>query len=236
MNSITLPSKDGGSFSAYIAMPAKTPAPVVLMIQEIFGVNEVMRAKCDAMAARGFIAVCPDLFWRIEPGIELSDRNEKELQRAFELFGLFDVDKGVEDLRAAEHTFKGHAYGNGKVGCTGFCLGGKLAFLMACRTNIDASVGYYGVGLDALLPEAVKIKKPLMLHIAEEDRFVPPEAQEKIRSGLKDNALVSLYAYPGREHAFAREGGEHYDREAAELANRRSFDFLAEHLGLKAGE
>lgn len=232
MTSITIPGKDGGAFSAYVAMPAKTPAPVVVMIQEIFGVNGVMRAKCDGMARRGFIAVCPDLFWRIEPGIELSDRKEKELQRAFELFGLFDVDKGIEDLRATEHTFKGHAYGNGKVGCVGFCLGGKLAFLMACRTNIDVSVSYYGVGLDALLPEAAKIKKPLMLHIAEKDKFVPPEAQRKIIGGLKDNGLVTAHLYPGTDHAFAREGGEHYDGAAAELADRRSFEFLARHLGL----
>jgi carboxymethylenebutenolidase len=124
---ITLASKDGGSFACYLAMPAKLPAPAIVVAQEIFGVNRVMRDTCDALAAQGFIAACPDLFWRIEPGIELDDRVEADMTRAFDLFGKFDVDKGVDDLRAAVHAFKGHAEGNGKVGVVGYCLGGKLA-------------------------------------------------------------------------------------------------------------
>ena len=230
---LNIPSKDGGAFAAYVAMPAKHPAPVVLMIQEIFGVNKVMRAKCDALAREGFIAVCPDLFWRIQPGIQLDDRKPDELARAFELFGLFNVDQGIEDLRAAEHLFKGHAHGTGQVGCIGYCLGGKLAFLTACRTNIDAAISYYGVGLEDLTAEAARIKKPVMLHVAEKDKFVPPAAQEKIRADLADNGRVTIHSYAGMDHAFAREGGEHYDKNAAGLADSRTLSFLKTHLPLK---
>lgn len=230
MTMMTIPARDGGSFSAYVAMPAQLPAPALIVIQEIFGVNAVMRETCDRLAQQGFIAVCPDLFWRIEPGIQLTDRSEAEWARAFALFNAFDVDQGLEDLRATEHAFKGHAQSTGKVGCIGYCLGGKLAYMMAARTNIDCSVSYYGVGLDAMLGEAVNIKRPLLMHVAEEDKFVSKDAQRKIVAGLKGNPHVALHLYPGVNHAFARIDGEHFDRDAADLADKRTADFLQQNL------
>lgn len=234
MPALDIPARDGGTFYAYVAMPEKLPAPAIIVAQEIFGVNHVMRDLCDDLARQGFIAVCPDLFWRIEPRIELTDKTEKEWERAFELFGLFDVDQGVEDLRATEHVFKGHADSTGKVGCIGYCLGGKMAYLMATRTNIDCSVGYYGVGLDELVGEAENIKRPLLLHVAEEDKFVSKDAQAVITDGLKNNPHVTLHSYPGVNHAFARSGGEHYDEAAAQLANERTAAFITQHLELDA--
>lgn len=230
MSEIAIPSKDGESFKAYIAVPEATPAPAVIVIQEIFGINQGIREKCDWLASQGFIACAPDLFWRIEPGIELSDKIPKELERAFELFGQFDIDAGIEDIQTTKHILKGHAQGNGKVGCLGYCLGGKLAYLTSCRTDIDASIGYYGVGIEQLLAEANNIKNPLMLHIAEEDGFVPKEAQEKIHDGLQNNASVTIHSYPGLDHAFTRVGGDNYDPKAAEIADSRSVEFFKENI------
>lgn len=230
MPNITIPSKDGESFSAYIAMPEQTPAPCVIVIQEIFGINQGIREKCDWLASEGYIACAPDLFWRIKPGIELSDRNEQELARAFELFGEFNIDQGIEDIKATIHTLKGHADSTGKVGCLGYCLGGKLAYLTACRTNINSSIGYYGVGIEELLAEANNIKAPLALHIAENDGFVPPPSQEKIHEGLDNHDQVTLYDYPAVDHAFTRVGGDNYNEEAAKIADDRSLNFLKEHL------
>ena len=231
MSKITIPSKDGKSFNAYIAMPEVTPAPCVIVIQEIFGINKGIREKCDWLASEGFIACAPDLFWRIEPGIELSDQVPKELQRAFELFGLFNVDKGIEDIKAVIHTLKGHAKSTGKVGALGYCLGGKLAYLSACRTNINASIGYYGVGIEDMLAEANNIKGNIILHIAEEDGFVPPDAQKKIHEGLEENPHVTLHSYPLVDHAFTRVGGDNYNEEAAQIADTRSINFLKKYLG-----
>lgn len=230
MSEITIPTADGQSFKAYIATPEITPAPAVLVIQEIFGVNQGIREKCDWLASQGFLACAPDLFWRIEPEIELSDKVPEELERAFELFGQFDIDAGITDIKTTRHVLRGHAQGNGKVGCLGYCLGGKLAYLTACRTEIDASIGYYGVGIEELLAEANNIEKPTMLHIAEEDGFVPTEAQEKIHAGLGRNDLVTLHSYAGMDHAFTRVGGDNYDPEAAELADSRSIEFLKSNL------
>lgn len=230
MSEITIKVPDG-DFFAYVAEPAETPAPAIVVIQEIFGVNQVMRDICAWLAGEGFLAVCPDLFWRIEPGIELTDKTEEEWTRAFELFGAFDADKGMEDIQATISAVRGHEACNGKVGAIGYCLGGKLAYLTATRTDADASVGYYGVQIDQLLGEAKRISKPLMLHIATEDQFVPKETQQAMIDGLSGNPQVTLHVYEGNDHAFARVGGEHYDPEAAELANSRSLAFLKQHLG-----
>ncbi len=219
-----------GEFGAYIALPAATPAPGIVVAQEIFGVNQVMRDVCDWLAAQGYVAACPDLFWRIEPGIQLTDQTQAEWARAFELFNLFDVDKGIEDMKKTLAQLRGHEACSGKAATIGYCLGGKIAYLMATRSDSDASVGYYGVGLGDLLGEAGDIARPLMLHMASQDQFVPPEEQEKIKAGLAGNARITLHVYDGQDHAFARQGGEHYDQASAELANRRTLDFFAENL------
>ncbi|NIA71699.1 dienelactone hydrolase family protein [Pelagibius litoralis] len=230
MSEVTIEGKDG-SFAVYTAVPDVTPAPGIVVAQEIFGVNQVMRDTCDWLATQGFVAVCPDLFWRIEPGIQLTDQSKPEWDRAFELFGLFDVDKGIEDMNTTLATLRAHEVCNGKAGTLGYCLGGKLAYLMATRSDADCNVGYYGVGLGDLLGEADRITKPLMLHIAEKDAFSSAEEIEKVRQGLGGNDNVTIHVYDGNDHAFAREGGEHYDEAAAKLANDRSVKFFRENLG-----
>lgn len=232
MTEITIPAKDGGSFTAYLAVPKKTPAPAIVVIQEIFGVNAEMRAKCDELARQGFLAICPDIFWRMEPGVQLTDKTDAEWQKAFDFYKRFDVNKGIEDLRAVVHTIKGHAQSTGKVGCVGYCLGGKLAYLMAARTKIDCSAGYYGVELDKFLGEAKNIQKPLMLHTAEKDQFVPQQTQKIIKDGLKNNPHITVHSYPGVEHAFARGQGQHYDEKAAQVANARTLAFFKSNLDM----
>ena len=230
MAHIEVTAKDGQHFNAFIALPEQTPAPAIIVIQEIFGVNDGMRGKCAWLAQNGFVAICPDLFWRIEPGIELSDQKEEELQRAFELFGIFDVDLGVEDLLQTFDVAKDHEVCSGKVGAMGYCLGGKLAYLMAARSSSNASVGYYGVGIDQLLPEANNIQSPLMLHIAEEDEYVDAAAQKAIHQELGSKDAITLHSYPGMGHAFTRLGGDHYDADNATLADQRTIDFFKKSL------
>lgn len=226
MPDITINAHDGGTFKAYVALPEITPAPAVIMIQEIFGINQEMRDKCDEMARQGYVAVCPDLFWRIEPGIELVDNDPAQLQRAFDLFGQFDNDLGIQDLRSTLNTLRNHDDVNGKVGCVGYCLGGKLAYMMATKTDIDASVGYYGVAIETKLSDVLDIQNPLLLHIAEEDEFVSKDAQDQIIAAVSDIPHITAYPYPGVQHAFARGEGMHYDETAAQLANGRTAEFL----------
>jgi carboxymethylenebutenolidase len=226
----TISTKDG-TFSAYVARPAKDKAPAVVVIQEIFGVNQVMRDITDGLAGQGYLAICPDLFWRIEPGIDITDQTDAEWKRAFELFNAFDVDAGVGDIAATLKHVRGDAGCSGKAGAVGFCLGGLLAFLTATRTDADGSVSYYGVGIENRLAEAEKLSRPLLMHIAEEDQFVPKPAQQLIVQALKDHPQVEIHTYPGCDHAFARMGGEHYDEAAARQAGGRTLQFFARTLG-----
>jgi len=231
MSEVTIRAADGGSFSGYLATPKSGKGPGILVIQEIFGVNQVMRDITDGFAAQGYVALCPDLFWRQEPGIQLTDKTEAEWARAFQLYQGFDEAKGVNDLKASLAHLRGLPACTGKAGSVGYCLGGKLAYLMATRSDADCNVGYYGVGIDKALDEASKLTRPLMLHIAEKDEFCPPEAQAQIKAVLGKNPKVTIHSYPGVGHAFARPGGEHYDKAAAETANQRTAAFFKQHLG-----
>ncbi|MBI3452666.1 MAG: dienelactone hydrolase family protein [Rhodospirillales bacterium] len=231
MPDITIKAKDGGQFAAYLAKPAAGKGPGIVLIQEIFGVNKVMRDLADGYAKQGYVVLCPDLFWRQEPGIQITDRTEAEWARAFELFKGFNGAKGIDDLAATLAHLRKLPECAGKVGCVGYCLGGNLAYQMAARTDVDGSVSYYGVGIEGMLDIAGGIKKPLLMHIAEKDKFVPPEAQAKIKAALGKIGLVTMHSYAGQDHAFARSGGDHYNKQAAELASSRTAEFFKKHLG-----
>jgi carboxymethylenebutenolidase len=224
-------ARDGsGRFDAYVAKPAGTPRGAVVLIQEIFGVNPGIRHKCDSWAAKGYLAVAPDLFWRLQPGIELDPDIPDQLQQAFEWMNQFDQSKGIEDIEATIQAARKQIAG-GKVGVVGYCLGGRLAFMAATRTDSDATVGYYGVAIDNLLGEKHAIANPVVLHIAGADHFVTPDIQARMHEGLDDHPKVTLYDYPGEDHGFAAEMGNRRSEAAAQLADSRTEAFFAEHLG-----
>src|SRR5262245_2797908 len=234
----TITSFDGDQFGAYLAIPPGGSGPGVVLLQEIFGVNHVMRSIADWYAERGFVVICPDLFWRQERGTQLTDQTDTEWKRAFELYQGLDEARAVDDAGAALAFLRGHPACAGKVGAVGFCLGGKLAYLMAVRPPLmhgvrheaDCCVGYYGVGIENALDEAANLRNPLMLHIARNDQYCPPDAQAKIHAALDNNPLVTIHDYAGQDHGFARAGGAHFNAAMAELANLRTIEFFVRHL------
>lgn len=229
---ITIDTLDGkGRFDTYVAEPASTPRAAIVVIQEIFGVNAGIRSKCDRLAADGYLALAPDLFWQIAPGVELDPDVTDQMQRALDLMGQFDQDAGIRDTEATIRTARGMLADGGKVGVVGYCLGGRLAFMTAARTDVDASVGYYGVGIDGLLGEAHAIAHPMLLHIPQEDHFVDKDAQARMHAGLDDHPKVTLFDYPGENHGFATEFGQRRSDESAQLADQRTASFFAAHLG-----
>ncbi|UIP07314.1 dienelactone hydrolase family protein [Erythrobacter sp. SDW2] len=217
------------SFKAYVARPSGEPKAAVVVIQEIFGVNPGIRHKCDLLAKQGYLAVAPDLFWMLGDDIELDPDVEAQLQQAFDYFGRFNPDEGIRDI---ESTIKWarQETGGKKVGAVGYCLGGKLAYMTAARTDADASVGYYAVGVPDMLREAHAIANPLMLHIPTADGFVDAEAQKAMHAGLDDHPKVTLYDYEGLDHGFATQFGNRRDEAGAQLADSRTDAFFAEHL------
>ncbi|HEY9787511.1 MAG TPA: dienelactone hydrolase family protein [Candidatus Obscuribacterales bacterium] len=225
---VTIPGE--GEFHCYVAKPEKLPAPAVIVIQEIFGITPHLRAACDNLAQEGYVGIAPDLFWRMEPGVVLNPDIEADFQHAFGLYQRFDQDKGMSDLTFLLKHVRGLPEVKGRVGCMGYCLGGLLAYLMSTRTDADCSVGYYGVGIESFLKESENIKKPLLLHFAGADKFVPKEAQEIIKRTLADNPNVFVHIYDGLDHGFARLGGHAYNKAGADLANSRTSEFFRKHL------
>lgn len=227
---ITIASHDGKSFGAYLAVPAAGHGPGLVLCQEIFGVNDFMRRAAQLLAEEGYVVLVPDLFWRQQPGIQLTD-GPADMPRAFELYQGFDVELGLKDIASTIGALRGLPEQQGGVGVLGYCLGGKLAYLAACRTDVDVAVGYYGVGIENSLEEAANLRGRLVLHIAEQDGFCPPEARQRILAALGGKPGVELYVYPGMDHAFARTGGDHYDKPSALMAHQRSMAALQRAIG-----
>ena len=219
-----------GQFTGYLATPKSGFGPGVIVIQEIFGVNKVMREITDQLASDGYTALCPDLFWRQQPGIQLTDETEENWKRAFELYQGFDINKGIGDIVSSIDHIRNISDNIEKVGCVGYCLGGFLAYLTSTSSVADCAVSYYGVGIEERLDEANNINGKLLLHIAEEDKFVSKQDQLQIEDRLSTNNSVTIHTYAKVNHAFARVGGEHYDQTAAELANTRTSNFLSTNL------
>lgn len=218
------------SIPAYVVKPSGTPRGAIIVIQEIFGVNPGIAKKAEDWAALGYLAVAPDVFWRQQPGVELNPDVPEEFQQGVALMMKHDFFLGIQDIEAVIHWVR-RDQNVAKVGLVGFCMGGKIAYMTAARTDIDASVGYYGVGIDQMLNESHAIAKSLLLHIPTADGFVPPEAQAAMHAGLDGNAHVTLYDYDGLDHGFAAEHGVRRVEDAAQLADQRTEAFFAEHVG-----
>lgn len=227
---ITIPGKDG-TFGGYLATPAGGKGPGVVIIQEIFGINRWVRSVTDYYASQGYMALALDLFWRLQPGVQLDPTIESEMKQGFDLYGKFNPDKGVEDIQATITALRGMEGCTGKVGHLGFCLGGLLTFLAAARTDSDAASSYYGGGINTKLDEVPKINKPTLVHLAGNDDYIPAEAQEKIKDGTKSNPNITVHVYPGTAHGFCRSIDKaHYNAEACTLAHSRTLELFKKAL------
>jgi carboxymethylenebutenolidase len=229
-NRITIEGRDG-TFNAYIARPKTWPASVVVVLQELFGVNADIRKTCDELAEQGFIAAAPDLFWRQEPGVDLSVTSEVDWQHGLRLYQAYDRDAGVRDIKDTLDAVAKLPECTGKIAVQGYCLGALMTFLTAVRCHVDAAVAYHGADTEKYLGEVANLNAPLLMHLGEEDEFISKTAQGEIKGALAGKPNVTVYSYPGQRHAFARHNGAHYNAAAAALANARTSEFLNRQLG-----
>ena len=221
---------DGERFGAYLAMPESGRGPGLVLVQKIFGVNATMRAHADLFAEEGYAVLVPDLFWRLEQGIELG-YGEADVARGRALLERFDIGRGIEDIGACLTYLRTMPSGTGMAGVVGFCFGGRLAFLAAARLSPDAVVAFYGGGIEAHVDEAPAIRCPTILHFGAKDTLIPPEAVARVRAATDGNANVRIFTYADAGHGFYNHDRTAYHRPSAMMAHSRTITLLRQALG-----
>jgi carboxymethylenebutenolidase len=227
---IQIKSRDGKSFSAYLALPATTPAPGIVLLPEVFNTNPHIRSVCDGYAADGFVVLAPDVYWRQEPGAYMAYTDEGRA-KAQALRARLETNQFAMDLEDIVAALRARSDCTGKVGVMGFCLGGKFAYLSAVRHDIQAAVSYYGVQLDQHLDEAAKMRCPMLLHFAENDHAVPQATVEQVRKTLEPTGKAEIHVYAETVHGFNRYGYPPHHEAQAAVARRRTIAHFRRHLG-----
>lgn len=228
---LEIKSADGGVFQSYVMKPELPHRlPAIVLIQEIFGINENIRWTARRYADAGFLVCAPDLFWRAEPGIELDPTEPQQRDRAMELSNQFDGAKGLSDCQLAIKAIRAHVACNGRVGAVGYCLGGRLAFMLASQNAVDAAVCFYPVAIQPALKTMHLSKVPLLVHLGAEDVLCTPEAQLEIKSFVEAEKSNRVVTYSAVGHGFARLGRKDLAATAAESAESTSISFLGQHL------
>lgn len=223
---ITAP--DGGTFDGYVSLPESGRGPGVLVLQEIFGVNKYVRDVCRRVSELGYVAMAPDVFWRIEPNVDV---NGADMAGAFGYIRQYDWAQGVQDLAAALAHLKALPETGGRAGAMGFCMGGTTSFALACIADPDVVVSYYGSGVPDWLPRADTCAKPIMLHFGGNDEYIPTEAIEAVQAWAADRPNVEVHVFDSG-HAFDNNFSGFSDPPAAAAAWELTTQFLAKHLPL----
>lgn len=229
MSFVKILTTDGQQMPVYEVRSSDAFAPALILIQEIFGVNSSMRQLAHDWAKRGFNVWCPDLFFRSEPGLELNPANEAQFKLGVELMQGLDTEQCLADLESARAQLTAKL-GHSTSVAVGYCMGGRLVVQMAATSPIKAAVSYYGVNLENVIPP-LQHTAPVLLHIADQDKWVQGKAREIILEQAKQRNGWESYIYEGCDHAFARPGGQHYDAKADQLAVERSLHFIKQKIG-----
>ena len=218
---LKLTASDGHTLDAYRAEPAGTPRGGVVIIQEIFGVNDDIRETVDNFAKEGYVAIAPALFDRHERDAIL-EFNEDGMSKGRALKGVLDWDEVVKDVHAAIAEIDG----SGKIGVVGFCMGGSVAWFAAAHSPVAAAICYYGG--DILAHETMAPKCPVMFHWGAEDHGIPLDGVAKVEAA---NPGIPSFIYEGAGHGFSCSRRGSYHKEAAGTAMGRTLEFLSENVG-----
>ncbi len=218
-----------GKFGAYLAIPHTRKGPGIVLIQEIFGVNEHIRSVAEQYAADGYLVLVPDLFWRNGHRIELT-YDEAGWKRAVELMNATDIDKAQKDIELTIDALKAQPGLDGGIASIGYCFGGLLSYLTAANGLVDMATAYYGGGIQNQLDRADEIQVPLLMHFGEKDSHIPLEAVEQIAERFENNENVEIVVYPEAEHGFNCSHRDSYNQRAAAEAHGNSLIFLGMEL------
>jgi len=219
------------TFRAWLAVPeGSQPRPGVLVLQEIFGVNSHIRSVADRLAGAGYVALAPDLFARVKPGVELGYTPD-DVAKGREVRGQVKDEEVLADVQAALSTLAARPECKGrKVGVTGFCWGGMLTYLAATRFKPAAAASYYGGGIVAHLKDAAKLSGPVMYHFGETDTHIPLTDVEQIKTAMAGRKDCPVHVYNGAGHGFHCDQRGSYHATSAATAWQRTLEFFGKHL------
>lgn len=220
---------DDGAFGAYLALPRSGSGPGIVLLQEIFGVNDHIRSVADQYAADGYVVLAPDLFWRQGRRIELG-YGDADWQRAVELKGATKLNQAQADIRATVKTLRALPGVGPKVASLGYCWGGLLSYHAAADGLVDAAVAYYGGGIQNALDRADDIRIPLMLHYGGKDKHIPRDAISKVVERFDGDDNVEIHLYAEAEHGFNCSHRDSYHQQSAALAHGYTLLFLSQML------
>jgi carboxymethylenebutenolidase len=227
---IKIKSNDNQEFSGYLCRPPQgKEGPGLILIQEIFGVNSHIRDVAELYAKEGFVVLAPDLFWRIQPDVQLG-YEPQDMTKGIEFASKLDLNQTLDDFKEVAATLHNLSSVSGKTGAVGYCRGGYFAYYLACRGIVDAAVCYYGGGIENALDEAKNLKCPMLMHYAELDKHINAAAIDKVEAALANKSNVTIYTYPDVDHGFNCDQRGTYNRQAAMLAYGRSAAFLHKYL------
>jgi carboxymethylenebutenolidase len=227
VETVKIKTSDGKEYNGFLTRPEVSNGAGIVLIQEIFGVNDHIRDVASLYAQEGYMVLAPDLFWRTDPELQLG-YSEGDIEKGIAITKKLDLDQATQDLVDAAAVLR-KLPGVKKIGAVGYCMGGMFAYRLACRNAVDAAVSYYGGGIDQQLADAAKIKIPLLMHFADTDNYIPMPAIEKIRQAVAP-AKAIVHVYKGVDHGFNCDQRGSYDRKAAMLAFARSLEFFNRHL------
>lgn len=227
---VSINTSDGKKFDAYMATPGSGAGPGLLVIQEIFGVNAHIRDVVEQYAEEGYFAIAPDLFWRVQPGVQLG-YDEEGIRQGRAIRGKFDFELGIDDIKSTIRALRAMPGCSGKAGVVGYCFGGLIAYLIAARTDVAAASCYYGGGIDGFIGEAGSVKCPIQFHYGSEDKGIPPEVWDKVRTAFKGRENAEVFVYQGAGHGFNCNRRASYSAFASQLARSRTIGLLRNAIG-----
>lgn len=228
----TITAADDGTFTGHVAIPAGGHGPGVLVIQEIFGVNAYIRDVCERLAAAGYVALAPDVFWRVQPNVEFDSSDQATIAPAMEVTGRWDAETGLADLGSALEHLRTLPEVRGPVGVIGFCFGGTQTFRVAAAFTPACAVSYYGSGTASLLDQLDQVTCPVLFHFGDSDPYLPNSDVDAIKAAVADRHEIAVHVHAGGGHAFDNHFAPHFSQpQIAVRAWTETLTFLFAHLG-----
>ena len=221
---------DGGQMPAFVAMPASGHGPGIVVLQEIFGVTDYIKRRARDLASLGYVALAPQLYWRLGSDVELPENTPEGLQQAFGYMQRMDEAQAVDDAVAALEYLRNAPETRGRVGAVGFCLGGRLAYKLAAASEPDAVVSYYGSGIGNALDKADQVHAPIQFHFGDADQYLPLEESDRIRDTFSSRSNSEVHMQPGAGHAFDNPSPMFHHADASRAAWPLTTEFLRRYL------